>query len=205
GQHMYPYNAYLSTLLQFHPSAKKTHLTAWGWNEDTPGKFDDDVANDGITFRRAETDNGKSWELMGPLFLDLTRQPRYLLPQTDMRLKLLPAKAKFALQSTGASTDYDYEIEKCVLYVRRIRVNESVHAGHNKGLMKQNAKYILNHMSITSFTITKGNSSYIKDNLFASQIPKLLVVGLLEHDAFNGNMKKSPFNFQFWSSQSFGS
>ena len=39
GQHCYPYNAYLSSLLQFHPSAKKTHMQAWGWNEDSPGQF----------------------------------------------------------------------------------------------------------------------------------------------------------------------
>ena len=26
GQHIYPYNAYLSTLIDYHPSAKKTHL-----------------------------------------------------------------------------------------------------------------------------------------------------------------------------------
>ena len=36
GQHCYPYNAYISSLLQFHPSAKKTHMQAWGWNEDEP-------------------------------------------------------------------------------------------------------------------------------------------------------------------------
>ena len=29
GQHMYPYNAYLSTLINYHPSAKNTHLEAW--------------------------------------------------------------------------------------------------------------------------------------------------------------------------------
>ena len=30
GQHAYPYNGYLSSLLQFHPSAKTTHMQAWG-------------------------------------------------------------------------------------------------------------------------------------------------------------------------------
>ena len=66
GQHLYPYNAYLSSLLQFHPSAKKTHMQAWGWNEDTPGKFDDYDNNDGIQQRAEETDGekklGKLWD-----------------------------------------------------------------------------------------------------------------------------------------------
>ena len=80
GQHAYPYNGYLSSLLQFHPSAKKTHMQSWGWNEDTPGKFDDVANNEGIQFRKKETEKGKVWEIMGPLFLDMTRQPRYLIP-----------------------------------------------------------------------------------------------------------------------------
>ena len=196
GQHVYPYNAYLSTLLQFHPSAKKTHMQAWGWNEDTPNKFDDKTDNEGITLRAAETVGGKVWELMGPLFLDLTHQPRYLLPNTNLQLKLLPAKAEFALQALGTRTGYDYRIEKCVLYVPRVSVMDAVINGHSKGLEKYNAKYPLNHIDITTFTITKENRSFIKDGLFQSQVPKMLVVGLLEHDAFNGNIKKSPFNFR---------
>ena len=195
GQHVYPYNAYLSSLLQFHPSAKQTHMQAWGWNEDTPGKFDSD-ANDGAKFRAEETKSGKIWEIMGPLFLDLTRQPRYLLPNTHLRLKLLPAKAEFALQTLCANTHYDYSIEKCVLYVPRISVMDSVVIGHNKGLDKYNAKYLINHIDISTFTITMENRSFIKDGLFQSQVPKTVVIGMLEHSAFNGNMKKNPFHFQ---------
>ena len=195
GQHIYPYNAYLSTLLQFHPSAKRTHLEAWGWNEDTPGKFNDDD-NEGLKDRRRETEAGAVWEIMGPLFLDMTRQSRYLLPQTNIRLKLLPAKADFVLQTTSAKVKYDYAIDKCILYVPRISVMDSVIHGHNKGLEKYNAKYILNHIDITTFTITKEHRTFIKDGLFTSQVPKMVVIGLLEHDAFNGNMKKSPFEFR---------
>lgn len=203
GQHTYPYNGYLSSLLQFHPSAKNTHMQAWGWNEDTPGKFDD-KDNEGFDFRKQETEKGKVWEIMGPLFLDMTRQPRYLLPLTDLHLKLLPTKTEFVLHSLGGKKVYDYRIEKCVLYARRIHVMDTVISGHNKGLEKFNVKYPINHVDISTFSITKGISSYIKDGLFTSQVPKMVVVGLLDHDAFNGNMKKSPFNFQHFNINKIG-
>lgn len=195
GQHVYPYNAYISSLIDFHPSAKKTHMQSWGWHEDTPSKFDD-ATNEGFSLRKQETESGKVWELMGPLFLDMTRQSRYLLPQTDVYLKLLPAKADFVLHSLGTRIKYDFVFKKCILYVRRLQVMNSVVSGHNTGLNTYNAKYPVNHIDIATFTITKGISSYIKDGLFASQVPKMVIVGMLEHDAFNGNMKKSPFNFQ---------
>lgn len=78
---------------------------------------------------------------MDPLFLDMTCQPRYLLTQTNIHLKLLPAKADFALQAVGTPKGYDYQIENCVLYVRRINVIDTVISGHNKGLDKHNAKF----------------------------------------------------------------
>lgn len=197
GQHCYPYNGYLSSLLQFHPSAKKCQMQAWGWHEDEPGEFDADT-NEGITARTAETAASKEWELEGPLFLDITRQSRYLLPQTDLRFKLLPAKADFVLHEydTAKPVGAVFKFEKAVLYVRRMRVRDSVINGHNRGLQKHNAIYNINHVDISSFTISAGSQNYIKDRLFVSQTPKLLVVGCLEHDAFNGNVKKSPFNFQ---------
>ena len=198
GQHHYPYNGYLSTLLQFHPSAKKTHLEAWGWHEDTPGQFDDEANNEGFKLRQAECGDGSTWEVMGPLFLDMTRQARYLLPKTDVRLKLKPASREFVLHflGTGTGNEFNYAIEKCVLYARKISVLDDVISGHNRGLEKFNAKYFLNHVDIKTWTLNSGVKSFIKESLYTAQMPKLLVIGLLEHDAFDGNIKKSPFNFQ---------
>ena len=135
GQHLYPYNAYLSTLLQFHPSAKRTHLEAWGWSEDTPAKFNDVTGgNNGFTLRSTGTQGSNVWEIMGPLILDMTRQPRYLLPQTNLHLKFSPAKDAFVL--IGHADNYKYEIVKCELQVPRISVLDAVVNGHNKGLEK---------------------------------------------------------------------
>ena len=194
GQHLYPYNAYLRSLLQFHPSAKKTHMEAWGWHEDTPGLFSDLAQNEGHKLRKVETYKGKEWEVMGPLFLDMTHQPRYLLPATELHLKLMPAKPEFVLLAD--SKNYEYEVVKCVIDVPRVGVMDTVLSGHNKGLEKYNAKYLLNHVDVTTFTVTKENKTFIKDGLFQSQVPKMLVIGLVDHDAFNGNITKNPFDFK---------
>ena len=214
GQHSYPYNGYLSSLLQFHPTAKKTHMQAWGWYEDDAGKFDDDETNEGAKNRAAETSGSGIWEVQGPLFLDMTRQTRYILPQVDIRLKLLLASPAFALHayttptvavpSDKISTDYLYKVTKCVLYVRRVRVNDSVLSAHSKGLEKTNAKYLLQHVDISSYVLNSGITSHVKDHLFPSQMPKMLVVGLLSHDAYNGSMTKNPFNFKNYDLQKIG-
>ena len=204
GQHCYPYNGYISSLLQFHPSAKKTHMECWGYHEDTPAQMETtDDKNEGFALRKKETENSQEWELMGPLFLDMTRQSRYLLPLTDIRFKLLPAKPEFVLKGKD-STAYKYEITKATLYVRRMRVKMGVISGHNKGLTSQNAKYHLHHVDITTFTITKGTRNYIKDHMYPSQTPKTVFVGFLNHAAFNGHFEKNPFNFQHYNCNKIG-
>ena len=84
---MYPYTAYLSTLLNYHPAAKMSHLKNLGWYEDELKGFDS-VANKVFKSRIALADGVKSWYISGPLFLDMTRQGCYLLPQVDVGFKL---------------------------------------------------------------------------------------------------------------------
>ena len=113
-----------------------------------------------------------------------------------MRFKFLPIKSDFVLHDLAGTAKYKYVINKATLYIRRMKVRDSVISAHNRGLKTQNAIYQLNHVDINTFTVTKGVREFIKDRLFPSQTPKMLVIGLLEHDAFNGNVKKNPFNFQ---------
>ena len=196
GQHLYPYTAYLCSLLQFHPSAKKTHMEAYGWNEDEPGAMDND-ANEGFKFRSKAIVNGKEWNLYGPLFLDMMRQPRFLLPKADLSFKFLQAKKAFVMhQLAAAAVDYKIEFTRCVLWVRRVKVNDLVIAQHNKGLESNNAIYPLQHIDIKSFTIASGQSTLRKDGLYMSQCPKKLVIGLLDHEAHTGKVGLNPFNFQ---------
>lgn len=196
GTHLYPYSAYISSLLQFHPSAKKTHMQVYGWNEDEPGKMDDE--NEGFKFRSKAIVNGNSWNMYGPLYLDMTRQGKYLPPLTDLSFKFTRAKKEFALHqlSTATAVDCNITFSECVLWVRRVKVNELVIAQHNKGLESHNAIYNLQHIETSTFTIPSGQRTVRKDRLFMSQCPKTVVFGLVDHEAFNGKLTLNPFNFE---------
>ena len=195
GQMCYPYLAYLSTLMQFSPSAQTSHMQAQGWYKDEAGKFDDDT-NTGFVKRKDLIDSSKSFELMGPLFLDFLRQGQFLISQTDMRIKLLRSKPEFALNAYATTTDFKIHFEEVILYVTRFTLNPSVINGHALGLKKQNAIYPLIHTEVTTIAIPKGYLSFKKGNLFPDQAPKLLMIGLVENEAFNGNIKKNPFHFR---------
>lgn len=194
GQMCYPYLGYFSTVMQFTPKAQESHMLAQGWIKDEAGKFDDE-GNSGFVSRQELTKDGKTFELMGPLFLNFFRQSQFLLSQTPMRIKLLPSKPEFALNAYGTK-EFKIEFEEVILYVPRFTLNPSVINGHATGLKRQNAIYPLQHCEVTTYTIPKGQQSYTKDRLFPDQAPKLLMVAMLENVAFNGNISKNPFHFQ---------
>ena len=195
GQCMYSYASYMSTLMQFTPQAQKSHMLALGWKKDEGGKMED-AANKGFVTRMEWTKDSKEVTFIGPVYLDFFRQSRYLISQTDMRIKFTQNKPDFALMGLAAGTDYKFLISKAVLRVRRVTVNPSVINGHALGLKKHNAIYPVLHTEVTNFTIPKGQSNYTKDNLYPLQAPKMLMIGMIENDSFNGNYKKNPYNFQ---------
>ena len=42
----------------------------------------------------------------------------------------------------------------------------------------------------------QGQNSFTHDNLFLGQLPKRIVLGLLDNHAFNGDISLNPYNFQ---------
>ena len=194
GHQMYPYLGYINTVMQFHPAAQRSHMQLMGWQKDEEGKFDQDT-NSGFVKRQKWIEGSKECELYGPLYLDFTRQSRFLISQTDMRFRLLPAKSQFVLNAFAAG-HYKIKFTSVSLHARRMLLNPSVINGHAAGMGRHNAIYPVNHTELITFTIPRGQKSHVKDRLFPLQAPKLLIVGMVENAAFNGAYDKNPFHFQ---------
>ena len=195
GQMNYPYQAYFPTVMQFSPSAQKSHMLTQGWYKDTAGKMDTDAGNKGYDKRAELMEGGKEFELVGPVFLNFCRQSQFLLSEVDMIMKFLPSEPEFACFSS-TDTKVKVKFEDVRLDVHRYQVNPSVIIGHNHGLKRQNALYPMQHAEVQTYTIPAGNQSYNKDHIFPDQAPKLLFVAMVENEAYNGSYKKNPYNFQ---------
>jgi hypothetical protein len=182
GHYLYPYKAMMSCLLQFDGGMKKTQLEAAGYNPDT-------------NERTAWFVGSKSKEFVGPLYLDVFSQSKYLLPGVNVRVKLTRSKNDFVLINSGSKT-IKLVLEQAILYVRKVKVAPSVLVAHEHGLTTVgNAIYPLQQTEMLSYTVAQGTKNHMQDNLLRGQLPKLLIVGLVSNDAFNGNMKKDPLLF----------
>ena len=198
GASDYPYRGYFKNVMQFTPAAQKSHMQAIGWYKDEAGKFDD-AANTGFVTRQNLVGASDSIELLGPLYFDFFNQHRHLINGTTMSIKLTPNKPEFILNSyAAAAKKFKIVFEKVIVYANRLEMNPSVINGHAVGMKTQNARYFINHTELLTYTIPAGQKSYIKDHLFSDYCPKMIMVAMVDNNAFNGSYKKNPFHFQHY-------
>ena len=202
GNQHYPYRAYLQNLLTYGKAAKETKLQAEGWYEDTPGQMSNAANNTGFASRRTLVQTSATVELAGPLLLDFMLQGRYALQNIDIGIKLIPSKPEFQCMIKtgaavpGAAVAVKVVIQKAVLYVRRVKAADSEVINIEQKLNLAHSVYPMNRTAMTTYTIPQGSTSHNRESLFRGLMPKLIVVGFVRNDAFNGLYTQNPFDFK---------
>ncbi|GFW21693.1 uncharacterized protein F54H12.2 [Trichonephila clavipes] len=69
---------------------------------------------------------------------------------------------------------------------------------HAKALERTTAKYPIDRVSCKVFLVPQSSYPFIQNNVFSGQMPKRIVIACVDNDAFNGNYKKSPFEFKHY-------
>lgn len=196
----YAYRAYIETLLNHGYDSKTSQLTSELYYKDTAGRMNvydekDSNPNEGFKKRAALFKSSATVDMMGRLHVDLFNQDRLLLNLVDVKVKLIRNKPEFCLLGEG---DYKIVFDHVSLFVRKVRINPGVIIGHAKALEKSTAKYPIDRVLCKVFSIPQSSYSFVQDNVFSGQMPKRLVLACVDNDAFNGNYKKSPFEFNHY-------
>ena len=193
----YPYRAYIKNLLSFGQEAKTSQLSALLWYRNTGGYFDScTAANTGYTQRKVLAAESKEIDMMGKLHIDLAFQNRYLLNGVKVRLRLIRSKDLFCLHGNADQAQNKVSLKEVTLFVRKVKPNPALQLAHVRALQHGTAKYPLRRVEVKSFTVPTGNRSITKENLFLGQLPTRTVIGVVDNDAYNGVITKSPFHFK---------
>ena len=201
----YAYRAYLETLLNYGPAAKRSQLTAAMFYKDTSTKMDTSdptLAGDhadvnlGLKKRYEFSKGSGIIEMAGPIFCDVFMSERLLLSYVDLKILMNRNVDEFCLMASEADADYRVKLTEVYLKIRKVKVNPSISIAHELALKKGPAIYPVRRVECKSFIIPAGNPSLRKDNLYNGLVPKTIIFGMVDSAAFNGAYKKNPFNFQ---------
>jgi hypothetical protein len=196
----YPYRAYMETLLSYGPAAKKSQLTASLWYHDTPGHMDARLGddNEGLAKRRGFIERSREVDMMGKLHMDLFFQDRHLLNGVKVKIRLVRHRDEFVLMAGGADPQFKVRIMDAKLFVRKVKLSAPVQMSHIKALETASAKYPIRRVEMKVFSVPRLNLSANQENLFLGPLPKKVIVGYVDSDAYNGSYAKNPFNFNHY-------
>ena len=199
----YPYRAYMETVLNFSKDAKASHLTSVVFYKDQAGKMDAvnslaDAAdaNKGLKERHAHTSESKSVAVEGRIHSDLFAIDRYILGAVPIKIKIVRSRIPFAWSHLQITRDFKVVLEECVFRVRRISVSSTTILGHTQTLQHQPAKYPIDRINCKVFSVLNGNLSGNQANIFQGPLPVIVVIEMIDADAYNGVYTKNPFNFK---------
>ena len=168
-----------------------------GFNIAKDGTLVNDAGNQGLHQRYLHTRLSQEVMLSGGLRIDLFEQNRYLPNGISMKLRLNRQRDEFVLMS--ATDDFKVEIMEAFLSIRKVKVSPGIALGHADALMQSPAKFPITRKECKVLAIPSGFQSFMKDNIFLGQLPKRLVIGMVQNTAFAGAVTTNPYSFDHFS------
>ena len=197
----YPYRAFIENHLSYGHDAKESRLNSGLYCMDDNITMSDPipdgenpVVNMGLQARH-NICTGQTFDMIGGLHADIFNQNRYLINGVTLRMRMTRSKNEFVLIGPDGE-DYVLEVISAKLLMRKLKIAPSLALAHEKMLTKNPAKYPLTRVEVKVFHLPSGQKSFNHDNLFLGQLPKRLVLGIVDNRAFNGDLSLNPFEFK---------
>ena len=163
----------------------------------TAAHFDDigETRNTGFVKRSKLTAKETKFVLFVRLSTDIANQHKLLPNGVDVDLILHQSSNPFRLMYESHILTPSIVFDEAVLYVRRVQLSPSMVTTIAQTLRLHPAKYQITRAVVKEFQIATGRTLINRESISRGQLPRTVIVGLVESDAFNGMGEKSPFNF----------
>ena len=140
---LYPYRAYLETLINFSRETQESRMLCEGWIRDKTGRMDvfaADGENTWLKDRAAMFAQSKVVELVGRPHVDVFQQDRLIPPGIDLHIKLVPAANNFICKSAapannGAQENFKMKIEYAALVIHTKQLTDVAELAHRELLL----------------------------------------------------------------------
>ena len=138
-----------------------------------------------------------TFDMIGPLHVDVFNQSKYMLDGVTMKVRMTRSKDSFVLMAKSDVTEsFKVDILSAKLFVRKLKITPSLCLAHERILQQKKAKYPITRVECKVIHLPQGQNSFTHDNLFLGQLPKRIVLGLVDNRVFNGDISLNPYNFQ---------
>ena len=147
--------------------------------------------NSGLRNRSKWTNESKLVTVIGKLHFDYFHQPKPLVSNVDMKVKLHRNEAKYVLMSSDANIAYKVVVEDIALICRRQTVSARI-----RELAAPGASYPMSRVIMRDLQVPAGVESHPVNNFCRGVLPTKILMGFVRSEAKQGDYRYNPFNFQ---------
>lgn len=87
----------------------------------------------------------------------------------------------------ASNAQYRVKIMSANLFVKQATVAPAVKLAHSRALQHTSAKYVIDRLSLKTFSIPVGTRVYNQENLYLGQISKFNIVGVVNNEGHTGS------------------
>ena len=198
---LYAYRSILETELNFDASVKEAgHLKAALYSQDRPYNHLEDFQNEGLKERVGWFPDKNEVELMAPLHADLFNSQKLLPTNCKLRIELSRNDPEFFLQNYNDAAqqnrNYVVKVVDMKWYIRLMDLARSAHLAVEGALVQNPIKIPIRRVQVTRLSVPRDSLRTPHSTIFNGEIPRRVVVGMVERSAFIGSKEKNPFCFK---------
>ena len=133
----------------------------------------------------------KKVRVMGSLSIALFEQKRYLPNGVSLKLRFHRQRELFTMM-TGDGNGYKIDLEKAFMLMRKVKPSSGVQLGHTAAMMKMPATFPVTYKETKVIAMSKDVNTFVKYNILLGQLPKRVVIAMVDGEAFAGAMHLNP-------------
>ena len=200
----YPYKAFLQNLLTYsYDTMKIGFLYCDGWEPDETNKFED-ADNKGAAGRRKMIAKRKC-ELGAVLKCDLFQQHKLIPSQVSMRIRCVRSNSNFVILDRHTANDavtdttnkgtYKVVIESAVFRAKKVQLTKTEELMQIQDFRIAPFQIPIRRSDVTVQTIGPGVRNFTIERLHEGQLPRLVIIGLVNSQAYNSDQTLNPYMF----------
>ena len=197
---LYPYKAYLETLLSYGnvkscDDCDSGHLAACShYYMDKAGEFDD-IDGDGNTKRANLVKTSRTFDFCIPIHADVMQSVRALPPNIPLKIILTRNPDAFTIVGEN-DVDYRIKLLSLKLYIRKIECDPMVTKDYHTSIQKHPAMLPFTRSVMKKYLIAQNASNLSLSGLFRDHIPRQIVMMLVKQTRVDGRKNENPFLFE---------
>jgi hypothetical protein len=195
--------------LSYNREVKSSYLAVCGYYPSSPNRYNVDTTDDeGYKARRDLFKEGKKVQFYTRLNADIFSSDLFMINNIAIEIEIHPHTSEFLLLdyspdtvagTTGTTAvvkpKYRLALTDLKLFCKYVELMDGVAMDIASRLESSPARYGIRRTEMRSFVITAGRYEF-QTNLFTDQLPRRIIIVLVEPDAYNGSTKKSPWVFK---------